>query len=77
MKVEFDHRQAEYTVMDGDPLELTHHGNALTVSKDSPVTAPIPRLQERKRPSQPPGREPIPGPNRASNTRKERDGTSP
>jgi alpha,alpha-trehalose phosphorylase len=60
MKVEFDHRQAEYTVMQGGPLELTHYGNALTVSKDSPVTAPIPRLEQRKRPSHPPGREPIP-----------------
>ena len=59
VKVEFDHRQAEYTVIDGDPLELTHYGSALTVSKDGPVTAPIPRLQQRKRPSQPRGREPI------------------
>jgi alpha,alpha-trehalose phosphorylase len=60
MKVEFDHHQAEYTVIDGDPLELTHYGKALKVSKDGPVTAPIPRLEQRKRPSQPHGREPVP-----------------
>jgi alpha,alpha-trehalose phosphorylase len=56
--VEVEHREARYTVTEGDPIELTHHGRPLTISAGDPVTAPIPPAPVRERPRQPPGREP-------------------
>jgi alpha,alpha-trehalose phosphorylase len=56
--IEVEQRQARYTLVDGDPLELTHHGSQLTISTDQPVIAPIPPAPVRERPRQPPGREP-------------------
>jgi alpha,alpha-trehalose phosphorylase len=59
IKVEIDQRQARYTMVEGDPLEVTHHGDPLTIATDSPVTMPIPRAPRRERPEQPPGRAPV------------------
>jgi alpha,alpha-trehalose phosphorylase len=59
IKVEVDHRQARYTMVEGDPLELTHHGSAVTVATDGPVTVPIPPAPAREPPKQPPGRTPL------------------
>jgi alpha,alpha-trehalose phosphorylase len=58
IRVEVDHRQARYTLVEGDPLELTHHGTAVTISSDGPSALPIPRAPRRKRPKQPRGRAP-------------------
>ena len=49
---------ATYTLLDGAPLEVGHHGTTITLSGDSPVTEAIPPVVERPVPSQPPGREP-------------------
>jgi alpha,alpha-trehalose phosphorylase len=51
-------RQATYTLTTGDPLEITHHGEAVTVGAKEPVKLPIPRLKQPKAPSQPRGRAP-------------------
>jgi alpha,alpha-trehalose phosphorylase len=58
IRVKVDHRQARYTLVEGDPLELTHHGTAVTISSDGPVAVPIPRGPRRKRPKQPRRRAP-------------------
>ena len=50
--------EATYTLRSGDPLDLTHHGEALTVEAGSPVTRPISMLAPLPRPTQPFGREP-------------------
>jgi alpha,alpha-trehalose phosphorylase len=50
--------EATYTLLEGPPLELEHHGETLTVSIDEPVTGSIPPAADRPPPSQPPGREP-------------------
>jgi alpha,alpha-trehalose phosphorylase len=50
--------EASYTILDGPPLEIAHHGEAITVSGQEPVTRAIPPAVERPTPSQPPGRAP-------------------
>ena len=42
----------------GQPLEVGHHGETITVSTDGPVTEAIPPAPSRPAPSQPPGRAP-------------------
>jgi alpha,alpha-trehalose phosphorylase len=58
LRVEIDHRQARYSLRAGSPLELTHHGEAVTISGDEPATRPIPPLPQREPPRQPPGKAP-------------------
>jgi alpha,alpha-trehalose phosphorylase len=45
LRVEATKSEATYTVVDGAPLEVTHHGTAITVSAGEPVTHPIPPLE--------------------------------
>jgi alpha,alpha-trehalose phosphorylase len=59
LRVEVTREQAEYTLSDGDPLEIIHHGHKLKLSDGKPLTRPIPEAPSRPRPSQPPGREPV------------------
>jgi alpha,alpha-trehalose phosphorylase len=58
IKVEVDHRQARYTLRDGAPLEISHHGDPLTIAPGQPVTRKIPPAPRREPPKQPPGRAP-------------------
>jgi alpha,alpha-trehalose phosphorylase len=50
---------ATYALLAGPPLQLTHHGEPLTVTPEAPVIRPVPPAPVRPRPSQPPGREPV------------------
>jgi alpha,alpha-trehalose phosphorylase len=56
--VEVDHRQARYTLLQGPPLDVGHHGATVTLAPDEPVTRPIPKPPSREAPAQPPGRAP-------------------
>jgi alpha,alpha-trehalose phosphorylase len=58
IRVEVDHRQAHYTLLQGAPLEIAHHGANVTIAPDESVTRPIPKPPARKTPAQPPGRAP-------------------
>ena len=60
LHVEVNHRQATYTLRQGPALQITHHGESVTVGPDAPVTRPVPETPARERPRQPPGREPTP-----------------
>lgn len=60
IKVEVDHRQARYALLQGAPLDVAHHGATVTLAPDEPVTRPIPKPAARETPSQPPGRAPAP-----------------
>jgi len=51
------HDEATYTVVSGDPLPLSHHGEPLLVSSE-PISRPIPPVVPRPLPTQPPGRAP-------------------
>jgi alpha,alpha-trehalose phosphorylase len=58
LRVEFTCTEASYTLADGDPLEILHHGQAVSLSAGEPQSLPVPASLSRPRPSQPPGREP-------------------
>jgi alpha,alpha-trehalose phosphorylase len=58
LQVQFDRENATYRLREGEPLEMSHHGEMLEVSTGDPVTRPIPDVVPRGNPSQPPGREP-------------------
>ncbi len=50
---------ARYELLDGETLEVRHHGERVTLEgPGTSVTRPIPPAPVRPRPSQPPGREP-------------------
>jgi alpha,alpha-trehalose phosphorylase len=60
LKVDVEHGQARYTLVEGDDLEITHHGEALELDSSEPVTRPIPPVPpDLEEPRQPPRREPL------------------
>ena len=59
IRVEVDHRQARYTLLQGAPLDVAHHGATVTLAPNEPVTLPIPKPPDRGAPAQPPGRTPV------------------
>ena len=71
LKVEVTDTHATYTLLEGAPLEIHHHGNPVTISREGPRTlanAPVPACPA---PTQPPGRPPLnrylePGPSRSA-----------
>jgi alpha,alpha-trehalose phosphorylase len=58
LRVEVGHEQASYALLDGDPIEISHHGQRVTVGTGEPQVLAIPAAPVRKPPSQPPGRAP-------------------
>nr|MDQ6927259.1 family 65 glycosyl hydrolase [Actinomycetota bacterium] len=58
LKVEVNQREAQYSLVEGEPLDIAHHGAPITVSQNKPVTERIPPGPARKAPRQPLGREP-------------------
>ncbi|MET9340430.1 glycosyl hydrolase family 65 protein [Nonomuraea sp. NPDC003804] len=59
LAVRVDQGSATYTLLDGDPLPLLHHGKPITVAHGSPVTCPVPAPPPATAaPRQPRGREP-------------------
>ena len=59
VRVEIDHSQAVYTLAEGEPLEVTHHGDKIRIATDAPVTVSIPPAPAPgEPPKQPPGRAP-------------------
>ena len=59
LKVEATKTQATYTLLDGAPFEVRHHGKAITISADEPVTEANPPAVSRPSPRQPRGRAPV------------------
>ncbi len=58
LKVEVGKEEATYTLADGEPLELGHHGRTITLTAAGPSTEPIPPPADRAAPTQPAGRAP-------------------
>ncbi len=58
VQVEVTPSEVHYKLLGGDDLEIAHHGETLTLSKNDPVTRPIPPVTKREAPTQPPRREP-------------------
>jgi alpha,alpha-trehalose phosphorylase len=58
LKVDVTKTEATYTLLEGDPLEVGHHGTQITISTEAAVTQAIPPAPERPEPRQPEGRAP-------------------
>jgi alpha,alpha-trehalose phosphorylase len=58
LRVEVRPDAVRYELLDGEPLELLHDGEAFTVAPGQPETRPLERLPARPRPEPPPGRRP-------------------
>jgi alpha,alpha-trehalose phosphorylase len=56
--VRIEPQEATYRLLEGEPLEIAHHGRRLTVGAARPVKRKIPAASAGERPSQPPGRAP-------------------
>ena len=60
LRVEVTHDQARYTLVQGPPLPITHHGHAIEITNGTPVGCPIPGIAASDTPPQPAGRNPAP-----------------
>ncbi|MGA8115437.1 MAG: glycoside hydrolase family 65 protein [Actinocatenispora sp.] len=58
LRVEVTPTEATYTLGDGSPIKILHHGESLTLQPGSPVRRPIPPAPDWPAPQQPPGRAP-------------------
>jgi alpha,alpha-trehalose phosphorylase len=58
LRIEVEPTQATYSLLMGEPLDIHHHGQPVTVTADHSVRCPIPSAPALERPKQPPGREP-------------------
>lgn len=60
LRVEVKATEATYRLLDGAPLTVRHHNAEILLTTDNAITLPIPEMQAGPRPSQPPGRTPVP-----------------
>ncbi|HEY7012299.1 MAG TPA: glycosyl hydrolase family 65 protein, partial [Streptosporangiaceae bacterium] len=60
LRVEVTHPSATYTLADGESIEIVHHGHKVHLTSKKAQTREIPAITPRPRPSQPPGRAPVP-----------------
>jgi alpha,alpha-trehalose phosphorylase len=58
LRVRVTHDSARYQLLDGEPLDITHHGEKLTLDGRRAQERRISRLPSRPRPRQPTGRSP-------------------
>jgi alpha,alpha-trehalose phosphorylase len=58
LRVEMSDSTATYTLVEGQPLEICHYGERLTVHCKEPRTRKVRRAPRRPEPKQPPGRRP-------------------
>ena len=59
LRVEVTHAEARYSLLEGPPLQITHHGQAITVTTDELHGWPIPEITpDGEPPRQPYGRAP-------------------
>ncbi|MGH3834770.1 MAG: glycoside hydrolase family 65 protein [Pseudonocardiaceae bacterium] len=59
LRVQITPGQAEYQLLEGAELELSHHGQLITLAADSPAVQPIPPPPPTDQLVQPVGREPL------------------
>jgi alpha,alpha-trehalose phosphorylase len=60
LRVEVEPHQARYSLLEGAPLEIAHHGQAVDLTAGKPVKRAIPPPRARAMPRQPRGRAPAP-----------------
>lgn len=60
LRVEITRDRARYVLGDGDPMDITHHGQPARVTAGKPVELPMPSIVAPPAPAQPQGRAPAP-----------------
>jgi alpha,alpha-trehalose phosphorylase len=58
VKVDVDHREATYTLLEGPPVEILHYGESVSLKDKSAVRRRLPQLPTLPTPNQPSGRAP-------------------
>jgi alpha,alpha-trehalose phosphorylase len=58
LRVEVTHSEARYTLREGEPLDVTHHGQPVTLTAEEPARLAIPVIVPGEPPTQPQGRAP-------------------
>jgi alpha,alpha-trehalose phosphorylase len=58
LRVEVTHEEARYSLLEGPPLEVTHHGQTINVTTTEPVSCRIPEIAGGGALTQPAGRSP-------------------
>jgi alpha,alpha-trehalose phosphorylase len=59
LMIDVRHAEARYSVLDGEPIEIVHHGQQVTIGAGQPTVLRIPPAPARQAPAQPAGREPL------------------
>jgi alpha,alpha-trehalose phosphorylase len=59
ISAEISRSTAKYSMSDGEPVDILHDGEKLTLAADKPLSRPMAVIPGRPRPSQPAGREPL------------------
>jgi alpha,alpha-trehalose phosphorylase len=75
LRVEVHGDHAVYELLEGEPVEILHHGESLTLTDGAPQTRPVPPPPARPTPAQPPGRAPTFGQAPASSLREAMHGS--
>jgi alpha,alpha-trehalose phosphorylase len=60
LRVEITHNEARYSLLEGPPLQIVHHGQTVTATNPESVSCPIPEITEAETATQPAGRSPAP-----------------
>ena len=58
LQVDVGQNEVSYILLDGEPLEIDHHGEPIEISLGVPATRTVPALVSRPAPTQPHGRAP-------------------
>jgi alpha,alpha-trehalose phosphorylase len=57
--IDVRHGEARYSLLDGKPFEVVHHGQPVMIAAGQPAVLPIPPAPARAAPAQPAGRAPL------------------
>ena len=59
LRVDVNHRDASYTLMEGPPLDISHYGHAVSLETEATVRRRLPSPPVLPSPRPPPGRAPV------------------
>ncbi|MBA2811206.1 glycoside hydrolase family 65 protein [Streptomyces sp. KM273126] len=60
LRIDVTHSHVTYTVVEGEPVQISHGGEVIGLSKGAPQTRPVEWPTALPEPAQPPGRQPVP-----------------
>ncbi|MEV6591214.1 glycoside hydrolase family 65 protein [Streptomyces acidicola] len=60
LRIDVTRSHVTYTVVEGEPVQISHGGEVIDISKGAPQTRPVECPTALPEPAQPPGRQPVP-----------------